>query len=84
MRASSGKVAVMMPKAARIPPAVRRVARGAGRYHRVLHLQGGVHRGGAEPGADRDGGDGEQRDGGFQREDAVQHGEPGAGEAQFS
>jgi len=43
---------------------------------------GGVLRGGGEPGADRDGGDGEQRDGAFQRDDTAQRGEPGAGEPQ--
>ncbi len=48
----------------------------------MLLRHGGVLRGGAEPGADRDGGDGEQRDGAFQRDDAAQRGEPGAGEPQ--
>jgi hypothetical protein len=43
---------------------------------------GGVLRGGAESGADRNGGDGEQRDGAFQRDDPAQRGEPGAGEPQ--
>ena len=36
------------------------VVRGTGRHHPVVLCHGGVLRGGAEPGADRDGGDGEQ------------------------
>ena len=55
---------------------------GTGRHHRVLLGHGGILCGGAEPGADRDGGDGEQWDGAFQRDDTAQHGEPGPGEPQ--
>src|SRR5580693_3093217 len=56
------------------------VVRGAGRHHGVLLRPGGEDRGGAEPGADRDGGDGQQRDGALERDDAAQRAEPGAGE----
>ena len=81
IRASSEKVAAMMPRATRIPPADE-VVRDAGHHHRVMLRHGGALRGGAEPGADRGDGDGEQRNAAFQRDHSAQRGQPGPGELQ--
>jgi hypothetical protein len=72
MRRTSGKRGGDDAEGGRDPGRREQVVGGARRHQRVLQLHAGKHRAGTEAHADRDRGDGQQRDGAFQRDDAAQ------------